>query len=277
MNQQQLQQASPSYSQTAQPSPSNITPPTAQMANLSISNQGTQPIGTAPALVVLPSTGQTGLRKTTSVRLGGSQLGTQHSFTIEEVTAFSEYINELLADDPDLKNILPIKSPDQFFRVASDGLLFCKLLNAIKPGTVNEKMICRKTTPNIYEKTQNHVLAIEGLKRLSPHEVVNIGPNDLLNGTKHLILAFVWQAIKCGLLSKLNVHYHPEMVALMDSNEDLNMFLNLTPDVNLLRWFNYHLHNAGSSRTVSNFTSDIQVRKYYSFRSIHFLKIISSQ
>jgi plastin-1 len=49
------------------------------------------------------------------------------------------------------------------------------------------------------------------------------------------------------------------MVALMETNENLDMFLQLTPEASLLRWFNYHLHNAGTTRTVNNFTTDIQV------------------
>jgi hypothetical protein len=94
------------------------------MANISLSPQGNQSIGSGPVRVLLPTSGQAVLQKPTPILVEGVQLGTQHSFTIEEVTAFSEYINEVLANDPDLKDVLPIKSPDQFFRIASEGLLF---------------------------------------------------------------------------------------------------------------------------------------------------------
>lgn len=33
----------------------------------------------------------------------------------------------------------------------------------------------------------------------------------------------------------------------------------LSPEEILLRWFNYHLEEAGSSRRVNNFTKDIMV------------------
>jgi plastin-1 len=43
---------------------------------------------------------------------------------------------------------------------------------------------------------------------------------------------------------------HPEMIALMNQNEDLNKFLTLTPEDSLFRWFNWHLRNAGVPRNV---------------------------
>lgn len=36
--------------------------------------------------------------------------------------------------------------------------------------------------------------------------------------------------------------------------------LKLPPEAILLRWFNYHLNKAGSSRRVGNFGSDLQVQ-----------------
>jgi hypothetical protein len=55
-------------------------------------------------------------------------------------------------------------------------------VNAIKPGSIPEKLICFKPNPNTFEKTQNHNLAIEALKGLG-YPMVNIGPSDLMNGT----------------------------------------------------------------------------------------------
>jgi hypothetical protein len=90
-----------------------------QTANLKVTSQST-----IPTKVVTAAGGQPKLYKATPVVVEGSQAGAQHAFTIEEVIAFSEYINELLLNDADLKSVLPIKTPDQFFRIASEGLLF---------------------------------------------------------------------------------------------------------------------------------------------------------
>jgi hypothetical protein len=47
---------------------------------------------------------------------------------------------------------------------------------------------------------------------------------------------------------------------LLEEEEDLAMLSKLPPEDVLLRWFNYHLKNSGSSRRVTNFTTDLQVR-----------------
>jgi hypothetical protein len=50
--------------------------------------------------------------------------GSTHSYSLEERRAFSEYLNQLLADDPDLKSVLPLNpNSDDLFRIASQGLL----------------------------------------------------------------------------------------------------------------------------------------------------------
>lgn len=54
---------------------------------------------------------------------GGSS-GSTHSYSLEERRAFAEYLNQLLADDPDLRGSLPLNpNSDDLFRVASQGLL----------------------------------------------------------------------------------------------------------------------------------------------------------
>lgn len=47
-----------------------------------------------------------------------------HSFSAEEVSGIVEYINELLRDDKDLKNILPVDpNSDDIFDAVKDGIL----------------------------------------------------------------------------------------------------------------------------------------------------------
>lgn len=55
----------------------------------------------------------------------------------------------------------------------------------------------------------------------------------------------------------------PELVVLLEEDETLATFAKLGPEVILLRWLNYHLRKAGSSRTVSNFGSDLQDSEVY--------------
>ena len=56
---------------------------------------------------------------------------------------------------------------------------------------------------------------------------------------------------------------NPFIIRLKNENEDINDLLKLTPDQLLLRWFNWHLKNAGHDRTVTNFTSDIKDGENY--------------
>jgi len=45
----------------------------------------------------------------------------------------------------------------------------------------------------------------------------------------------------------------------------VKQFVNVAPEVNLLRWFNYHLRQAGSPRLVNNFSLDISVLLHLAF------------
>ena len=65
------------------------------------------------------------------------------------------------------------------------------------------------------------------------------------------------------LLNQVSLAKHPEMVALMNANEDLKTFAFVAPEQNLLRWFNYHLKRAGCPRQVNNFGNDIKDSECY--------------
>jgi plastin-1 len=89
---------------------------------------------------------------------------------------------------------------------------------------------------------------------------VNIGAQDLQEGKEHLLLGLIWQIIKIGLSSKVDIKLHPEMFRLLEPGETLEEFLKLPTDQILMRWFNYHLKAAGWGRRVNNFSGDIKVR-----------------
>jgi plastin-1 len=60
-------------------------------------------------------------------------------------------------------------------------------------------------------------------------------------------------------MSKVNVEHHPGLARLIDEDEDVKDFVNLPPEVTLLRWVNYHLDNANHYRKVYNFGDDLKV------------------
>src|SRR5208282_5264130 len=93
---------------------------------------------------------------------------------------------------------------------------------------------------------ENNNLVINSAKGFA--HVVNIGSSDLIEGREHLILGLIWQIIRRGLLSKIDIKLHPELYRLLEEDETLEQFLRLPPEQILLRWFNYHLKAANWHR-----------------------------
>jgi plastin-1 len=93
---------------------------------------------------------------------------------------------------------------------------------------------------------ENNNLVINSAKGFAT--VVNIGSSDLIEGREHLILGLIWQIIRRGLLSKIDIKLHPELYRLLEEDETLEQFLRLPPEQILLRWFNYHLKAANWHR-----------------------------
>jgi len=186
-----------------------------------------------------------------------------HSFSDEEKEGFVEYINDCIASDPDVKYLgfpLNPKGMD-IFSAVKDGVLLCKLINFCVKGTIDERAINKKNL-NAFKITENNNLVINSAKAIGC-QVVNIGAPDLAEGKVHLVLGLIWQIIRIGLLSSINLKNHPYLIRLLEPGETLEDLLKLSPEQILLRWFNYHLKNAGSPRRVHNFSGDIKDSECY--------------
>jgi hypothetical protein len=70
-------------------------------------------------------------------------------------------------------------------------------------------------------------------------------------------LGVLWQLIRLSLLSQINLQQHPEIIALKEASENVKDFVELAPELTLLRWVNHHLRNAGYPRRITNFSADI--------------------
>jgi len=64
-------------------------------------------------------------------------------------------------------------------------------------------------------------------------------------------------------MAEISLSAHPELYRLLEEGEDIKDFLKLPPEKILLRWFNYHLKNAGTDRRVNNFGNDIKDSECY--------------
>jgi len=193
----------------------------------------------------------------------------KHTFSEDEKHAFSEHLNHCLGRDPQLQQLghLPIDpSSMDLFHAVRDGILLSKLINAAVPDTIDERALnfpkSRSRGLNIYEIKENQNLCINAAKSIGC-VCVNVHSADIIDGQPHIILGLVWQIVKIQLLAMINLKNHPELIKLLDDNEELGDLLKLPPDQILLRWFNYHLANAGTDRRVRNFGRDLKDSECY--------------
>ncbi|XP_062200465.1 fimbrin-2-like [Phragmites australis] len=186
-----------------------------------------------------------------------------HTISESEKASYVGHINAYLAEDPFLKDSLPIDpATDQLFHITKDGVLLCKLINLAVPATIDERAINTKKVLNLWEKNENHTLCLNSAKAIGC-TVVNIGTQDLAEGRPHLVLGLISQIIKIQLLADVNLKSTPQLVELVEDSKEMEELMSLSPEKILLRWMNFQLKKGGFQRTVTNFSSDIKDSEAY--------------
>ncbi|KAI0711599.1 fimbrin [Earliella scabrosa] len=200
------------------------------------------------------------------VTVQGSNANVSHTINEDERSEFTNHINAVLENDPDIGYRLPIPTNTmQLFDECRDGLILCKLINDSVPDTIDVRVLNKPTQKkplNAFQITENNNIVITSAKAIGC-SVVNIGPVDIAEGREHLILGLIWQIIRRGLLAQVDIKLHPELYRLCEEGETIEDLLRLTPDQILLRWFNYHLKAAGWKRRVNNFSRDVSDGENY--------------
>lgn len=190
--------------------------------------------------------------------LSGATESSQHSFDDEEKAQFVVYINQTLANEESIKRRIPINpNGSDIFEQTKDGIILSKLINKVCPETIDERVLNDKNNLNRFEMIENNNIVINSARAIGCN-IINIDTNDIMEGKEHLVLGILWQIIKKGLLAKIDLKYHPELTRLLNKDESVEDILKLSPDVLLLRWFNYHLENSKCERRVTNFSKDIK-------------------
>jgi len=188
--------------------------------------------------------------------------GGAHSLAVEEVAAFASHLNNILADEKEMKAFIPIKEEGMdLVQKVSDGWLLAKFINLIVKDTIDERALNRaKGNKGLIEvqKQENLNLVIKAALSIGV-KVTSVGATDLMNGEKSpwIVLGLLWQLVKLHLLNSINLKNHPELIALLEDGETLADLLKLPPEQLLLRWFNYHLKAAGHKK-INNFGGDVR-------------------
>ncbi|XP_074561681.1 fimbrin-2-like, partial [Curcuma longa] len=117
------------------------------------------------------------------------------------------------------------------FEDLRNGWVLLEALDKVAPGVVCWKSANRPPIKMLFKKVENCNQVIKIGKQLK-FSLVNIAGNDIVQGNKKLLLAFVWQLMRYNILQLLkNLRFH--------SNEKE------IKDVDILDWANNQVKNCG--------------------------------
>jgi len=193
------------------------------------------------------------------------EMGTKHTVLNEEQAAFADWINNNLDKDKDVAHKLKLNDAgSDMYEKINDGMLLCKMINMAAPETIDERVINTGKNISIFKQHENLTLAINSAKAIG---IVVIGiDSHTLNssqGKKWLVLGIVWQLIKMYLFKQISISNVPGLINLLMEGEDISDLMKLSPEQLLLRWVNYQLDKAGSTRKIKNFNEDIKDSEIY--------------
>ena len=122
-------------------------------------------------------------------------------YSEEEKEGLVDHLNSALADDESLRPgkhkyaHIPIDPKgDDLFEAGKDGLVFGHFINLIAPKSMRIRRLHEGPRLTYFHWGENCTDVIVAARRLGVN-VVNIGPEDILNGNKKLVLGLLWQLV----------------------------------------------------------------------------------
>ncbi|KAF3959401.1 hypothetical protein ACB098_12G158400 [Castanea mollissima] len=125
------------------------------------------------------------------------------------------------------------------FEDLRNGWVLLETLDKVSPGIVNWKIANKPPIKMPFRKVENCNQVVKIGKQLK-FSLVNVAGNDIVQGNKKLILAYLWQLMRCNilqLLKNLRFHSHGKEIT----------------DVDILEWANSKVSNSGSQSRMDSF------------------------
>ena len=120
-----------------------------------------------------------------------------------EERSFRTWINSLRLEG--------VKKVNNLYEECRNAILLLKMIDKIKPGTVNWRIVELKNLKNPFKVGVNCQEAIDASKR-SGYRIVSIGNKDIQEGRKKHILAIVWQLMRAHTLKVIGERSEEELI-----------------------------------------------------------------
>jgi len=124
-----------------------------------------------------------------------------------EERSFKTWINSLKLED--------VKKVNNLYEECRSAILLLKMIDKIKPGTVDWKKVELKTK-NPFKIGVNCQEVIDASKR-SGYSIISIGNKDIQEGKKKHILAIVWQLMKAHTLKIIGEKSEEDLISWANS------------------------------------------------------------
>ena len=111
----------------------------------------------------------------TSGRRSSNNGESSHTYSKDETSAFTNFINSRIEKDQLLTRHYPIDADtEEIFTKLGDGLVLIRLINSSFPHTIDETKVNKQVNMNVYQKLENLSIALAGAKKIGC-QLVNIG------------------------------------------------------------------------------------------------------
>lgn len=128
---------------------------------------------------------------------------------------------------------------DNVFEDLRNGWVLLETLDKVSPGIVNWKIASKPPIKMPFRKVENCNQVVKIGKQLK-FSLVNIAGNDIVQGNKKLILAYLWQLMRFNMLQLL------KMLRFHSYGKEIT-------DANILEWANTKVKTSGRNGRMGSF------------------------